>query len=83
MAYILGTPLPPLAPELKVKAIGYDGYDCHNTWLKNDYCNDGFWEMIIVMMVFIRSVVGGARKAGDEPSGGEGRYIGGAIVLSG
>ena len=23
---ILGTPLPPLAPELKVKAIGYDGY---------------------------------------------------------
>lgn len=28
---ILGTPLPPLAPELKVKAIGYDGYDYHNT----------------------------------------------------
>ncbi|MDE6632839.1 MAG: hypothetical protein K2K23_07560, partial [Muribaculaceae bacterium] len=27
---ILGTPLPPLAPELKVKAIGYDGYDCLN-----------------------------------------------------
>ena len=33
------------------------------------------------MMIFIRSVVGGARKAGDEPSGGEGRYIGGVIVL--
>ena len=27
------------------------------------------------------SVVGGARKVGDEPSGGEGRYSGGAIEL--
>ena len=33
------------------------------------------------MMVFIGSVVGGARKVGDEPSGGEGRYSGGVIVL--
>ena len=30
---ILGTPLPPLASELKVKAIGYDGYDCLNKYL--------------------------------------------------
>ena len=40
-------------------------------------------KIIIAMMVFIRSVVGGARKVGDEPSVGEGRYIDGAIVLSG
>ena len=33
------------------------------------------------MMVFIRSVVGGARKVGDEPLGGEGRYNVGVIVL--
>ena len=38
-------------------------------------------KIIIAMMIFIGSVVGGARKVGDEPSAGEGRYNVGVIVL--
>ena len=38
-------------------------------------------KMIIAMIIFIGSVVGGARKVGDEPSWGEGRYNVGVIVL--
>ena len=37
--------------------------------------------MIIAIIIFIGSVVGQARKVGDEPSGGEGRYNVGVIEL--